>query len=161
MTVGHVTQMNTFKPRPEENLMSYDPENIFAKILRGDFPAHKIYEDEMAIAILDIMPQAAGHTLVIPKAASRNLFDADAATLEKIMPVIQKIARTLKICFKADGVHIQQFNEAAAGQTVFHLHFHIIPRHDGVSVKPHTGEMEDQDVLVAHAEKIKAALATG
>ncbi len=139
--------------------MSYDPDNIFAKILSGDFPAHKVYEDDVAIAILDIMPQAAGHTLVIPKAASRNLLDADANDLAQMMPTVQKIAHAVKTAFAADGVHLQQFNEAAAGQTVFHLHFHVIPRHDGVAVKPHSGDMEDQDVLVAHAEKIKAALA--
>jgi len=140
--------------------MSYDPDNIFAKILRGEFPAHKVYEDEVAIAILDIMPQAPGHTLVIPKFQSRNLLDADAQDLGKVMPVIQKIARALKTSFDADGVHIQQFTDAAAGQTVYHLHFHIIPRHDGVTVKPHTGDMEVQEVLTAHAEKIKSALAT-
>lgn len=139
--------------------MSYDPDNIFGKIINGDFPAHKVYEDEVAIAILDIMPQAAGHTLVIPKAPSRNLLDADPAAVQKVIPVIQKIARALKTSFSADGIHIQQFNEAAAGQTVFHLHFHVIPRHEGLAVKPHTGEMEDQDVLKAHAAKIKAALA--
>ena len=141
--------------------MSYDPDNIFAKILAGDFPAHKVYEDDVAIAIMDIMPQAAGHTLVIPKAPSRNLLDADTESLAVVMPVVQKLANAIKKAFNADGVHIQQFNEAAAGQTVFHLHFHVIPRHDGVAVKPHTGEMEDQDVLVANAEKIRAALATG
>jgi len=139
--------------------MSYDPDNIFAKILSGDFPAYKVYEDDVAIAILDIMPQAAGHTLVIPKSASRNLLDADADALSKVMPVIQKIAHAVNSAFAADGVHIQQFNEAAAGQTVFHLHFHVIPRHDGVGIKPHTGEMEDQDVLATHAQKIKDALA--
>lgn len=139
--------------------MTYDPDNIFAKMIRGDFPAHKVYEDDVAIAILDIMPQAAGHTLVIPKAASRNVLDADPDALAKLMPVIQKIARAVKTAFSADGVHVQQFNEAAAGQTVFHLHFHIIPRNEGVAVKPHTGEMEDQDVLKAQAEKLKAVLA--
>ena len=138
--------------------MPYDPDNIFAKILSGDFPAHKVYEDDVAIAILDIMPQAAGHTLVIPKSASRNLLDADVEALSKLMPVIQKISHAVKSAFAADGIHIQQFNEAAAGQTVFHLHFHIIPRHDGVRIKPHSGEMEDQDVLAAHAQKIKDAL---
>lgn len=139
--------------------MSYDPDNIFAKILSGDFPAHKVYEDDVAIAILDIMPQAAGHTLVIPKSASRNLLDADPDALGQLMPVIQKIAHAVKTAFTADGVHLQQFNEAAAGQTVFHLHFHVIPRHDGVRPKPHTSEMEDQNVLSEHAQKIKDVLA--
>ncbi|MCH9765505.1 MAG: HIT family protein [Alphaproteobacteria bacterium] len=139
--------------------MSYDADNIFAKIIAGEFPAHKVYEDETAIAILDIMPQAAGHTLVIPKAPSRNLLDAKEDDLARLMPVVQKIARAAKDAFSADGIHIQQFNEAAAGQTVFHLHFHIIPRHEGVAIRPHSGEMENQDTLAAHSEKLKAAIA--
>lgn len=139
--------------------MSYDPDNIFAKILTGDFPAHKVYEDDTAIAILDIMPQADGHTLVIPKSASRNLLDADTGDLARVMPAVQKVARAVKSAFDADGVHIQQFNESAAGQTVFHLHFHVIPRHEGVGIRPHSGEKADPDKLAAHAEKLKAALA--
>lgn len=138
--------------------MSYDPDNIFAKMISGDIPCHKVYEDDDAIAILDIMPQAPGHTLVIPKVPSRNLLDADASALGKVMPAIQKIARAVKTAFGADGVHIQQFNEPAAGQTVFHLHFHVIPRHDGVGVKPHAGKKADPEELTVHAEKIKAAL---
>lgn len=141
-----------------ETDMSYDPDNIFAKIIAGEFPSQKVYEDEVAVAILDIMPQAPGHTLVIPKAPSRNVLDADPDDLARLIPVVQKLARAVKSAFDADGVHIQQFNEAAAGQTVFHLHFHVIPRHDGVAAKPHTGEMEDQTVLASHAEKIKSAL---
>lgn len=138
--------------------MSYDPDNIFAKIIAGDFPSHKVFENDDAIAILDIMPQAPGHTLVIPKAPSRNFLDADVTALSKTIPVIQTIARAVKSAFDADGVHIQQFNEAAAGQTVFHLHFHIIPRHDGAELKRHSDKPEDQDVLAKHAEKIRAAL---
>ena len=138
--------------------MSYQADNIFAKILSGDFPAHKVYEDDIAIAILDVMPQAPGHTLVIPKAPSRNLLDAKVEDLSRLMPIIQKLAQAVKTAFSADGVHIQQFNEAAAGQTVYHLHFHIIPRHDGIPAKAHSGTMEDPDVLTAHAAKLKAAL---
>ena len=137
---------------------AYDPNNIFAKILKGEIPSVKLYEDEDTLAFMDVMPQATGHLLVIPKSGSRNLLDADPAVLSKLMPVVQKLAVAAKEAFDADGVSVAQFNEAAAGQTVYHLHFHVIPRHDGVPLKPHTGKMEDIEVLKANAEKIKAAL---
>jgi histidine triad (HIT) family protein len=136
----------------------YDTQNIFAKILRGEVPSTRVYEDDAVVAFMDVMPQGPGHTLVVPKAASRNLLDADAATLGRMMVVVQKIARAVKAAFGADGVTIMQFNEPASGQTVFHLHVHVIPRFDGVPLKGHTGEMEDADVLRAHGEKIRAAL---
>ena len=137
---------------------AYDSNNIFAKILRGEIPSHRVYEDDDALVIMDAMPQAPGHTLVIPKASSRNLLDADPATLSKVMPIVQKIANAAQEAFEADGVFIAQFNEPAAGQTVFHLHFHVIPRHAANPLKPHSGQMEDGAVLAANAEKIKAAL---
>lgn len=137
----------------------YDSGNIFAKILRGEFPSFRVYEDDDTVAFMDVMPQANGHTLVVPKAPSRNLLDADPAALAKLLPVVQKVAQAAKTAFAADGITIMQFNEAPAGQTVFHLHFHIIPRHDGVGLKTHSGRMEDQKVLAANAEKLKAALA--
>ncbi|WP_160004323.1 HIT family protein [Rhizobium sp. 18055] len=137
---------------------AYDGNNIFAKILRGEIPSHKVYEDEHTLAFMDVMPQAPGHVLVVPKAASRNLLDADPAALMQAIPVVQKIANAVKDAFDADGVFVCQFNEPAAGQTVFHLHFHIIPRHDGAALKPHSGQMEDGAVLAANAEKIKAEL---
>lgn len=137
---------------------AYDPNNIFAKILKGEIPSVKLYEDEDTLAFMDVMPQATGHLLVIPKAGSRNLLDADPAVLSKLIPVVQKLAVAAKEAFDADGVFIAQFNEPAAGQTVYHLHFHVIPRHDGVPLKPHSGKMEDIDVLKANAEKIKAVL---
>lgn len=137
---------------------AYDSTNIFAKILRGEIPSHRIYEDEHTVAFMDVMPQAPGHVLVVPKAASRNLLDADPATLAQTIPVVQKIANAVKEAFDADGVFVCQFNEPAAGQTVFHLHFHVIPRHEGVAMKPHSGKMEDNAVLAANAEKIKAEL---
>ncbi len=137
---------------------AYDPNNIFAKILKGEIPSVKLYEDDDTLAFMDVMPQATGHLLVIPKAGSRNLLDADPAVLSKLIPVVQKLAVAAKEAFDADGVFIAQFNEPAAGQTVYHLHFHVIPRHDGVPLKPHSGKMEDIDVLKANAEKIKAAL---
>jgi histidine triad (HIT) family protein len=137
---------------------TYDDNNIFAKILRGEIPALKVYEDDDTLAFMDVMPQSAGHTLVIPKAPSRNLLDADPAVLSKTIPVVQKIAVAAKKSFAADGIQLAQFNEPASGQTVYHLHFHIIPRFEGVALKPHTGKMEDMEVLKAHAEKLKAAL---
>ncbi|MBY5338185.1 HIT family protein [Rhizobium laguerreae] len=138
---------------------AYDDSNIFAKILRGEIPSHRVYEDEHTVAIMDVMPQAPGHVLVVPKAASRNIFDADPATLTRAITVVQKVANAVKDVFDADGVFIAQFNEPAAGQTVFHLHFHVIPRLEGTALKPHSGKMEDGAVLAANAEKIRAALA--
>jgi histidine triad (HIT) family protein len=139
--------------------MSYDANNIFARILRGELPAVKVYEDPEAIAFMDIMPQAPGHTLVVPRAPSRNLLDAAPETLAKVMPIVQRLARAVKSAFAADGVTIMQFNEAAGGQTVYHLHVHVIPRHDGVPLAKHSGGMEKPEVLEAHAAKIRAALA--
>lgn len=139
-------------------MTAYDPNNIFAKILAGTIPSVKLYEDEDTLAFMDVMPQAPGHLLVIPKTGSRNLLDADPAVLSKLMPVVQKLAMAAKEAFEADGVFIAQFNEPAAGQTVFHLHFHVIPRHEGVPLMPHAGGMADVEMLKAQAEKIKAAL---
>ncbi len=138
--------------------MSYDPSNIFAKILRGEIPCHKVYEDEATIAFMDVMPQADGHTLVVPKAASRNLLDADPETFDSLMRAVQKVAAAAKAAFAAEGILIKQFNEPAAGQTVFHLHVHILPRHAGVELRPHTGKMADPALLARHAEMIRAAL---
>ncbi|KQV81353.1 HIT family protein [Rhizobium sp. Root1220] len=137
---------------------AYDPSNIFAKILRGEIPSHRVYEDENTVAFMDVMPQAPGHVLVVPKAPSRNLLDSDPAVLALTISVVQKIACAVKDAFDADGVFVCQFNEPAAGQTVFHLHFHVIPRHEGVALKPHSGKLEDNAVLAANAEKIKAEL---
>ena len=140
-------------------MTAYDPGNIFAKILRGEIPSHKVYEDEHALAFMDVMPQANGHTLVIPKIPSRNILDADPATLARLIPVVQKVAIAAKEAFEADGVTVSQFNEPAAGQSVYHLHFHVIPRFEGVPIKRHAGAMEDQDVLTANAQKMRDALA--
>jgi len=138
--------------------MSYDTNNIFAKILRGEIPSHRVYEDEHTIAFMDVMPQANGHTLVIPKTPSRNILDADPETLARLIAVVQKIAVAAKEAFEADGVTVIQFNEQAAGQTVHHLHFHVIPRIEGHPLKPHSGTMEDQGVLAANAQKLRDAL---
>lgn len=138
--------------------MAYDTDNVFAKILRGEIPAHKVLEDDDLIAFMDVMPQAPGHVLVVPKLPSRNLLDADPAVLAKLLPAVQRIARAVKTAFAADGVSVFQYNEAAGGQSVFHLHIHVVPRHDGVPLKPHSGKMEDGQVLAANAEKVRAAL---
>ena len=139
-------------------MSTYDQQNIFAKILRGEIPCTKVYEDEHTIAFMDIMPQADGHTLIVPKNPSVNVLDADAATFGPLFTTVQKIARAVKSGMDADGVVITQFNEAAAGQTVFHLHVHVIPRWEGVALRKHSGAMADSALLQAHAEKIKAAL---
>jgi histidine triad (HIT) family protein len=139
-------------------MTTYDPDNIFAKILRGDIPCHKVYEDDVALVFMDVMPQSPGHTLVVPKTPSRNLLDADPAVLSKILPLVQKIAIAAKAAFNADGISVWQFNEPASGQTVFHLHYHVIPRYEGQPLRAHAGKMEDPEVLKANAAKLKAAL---
>lgn len=137
---------------------SYDDSNVFAKILRGELPAERLYEDEHTLVIMDIMPRGDGHCLVIPKAASRNILDVELDSLAAVMATTQRMARAVIKAFGADGVTIQQFNESAGGQVVFHLHVHVIPRFDGVAMKPHTGTMEDMGVIKTNAEKIRAAL---
>ncbi len=137
--------------------MSYDPDNIFAKILRGELHCHKIYEDDDTFVFLDIMPRADGHMLVIPKTACRNVLDASADQLTACIATTQKMAQTAMRAFEADGITLQQFNEGPGGQEVFHLHFHILPRHDGISLRP-PGQMADQNDLKQHAEKLRSAL---
>ncbi|MEI9413641.1 HIT family protein [Mesorhizobium sp. B2-5-4] len=137
---------------------AYDTDNIFAKILRGEIPSHRIYEDEAVVAFMDVMPQGPGHTLVMPKVPSRNLLDADPSTFGPLFTVVQKVARAVRKAFDADGVTVMQFNEPASGQTVYHLHVHVIPRFDSIPLKPHTGAMENPEVLARNADKIRAAL---
>jgi histidine triad (HIT) family protein len=139
-------------------MSSYDPNNVFAKILRGELPAHKVYEDDRAFAFLDIMPRAPGHTLVIPKASARNILDVKPDDLAHLMLVVQKIARASMTVFSADGVTVQQVNEPAGGQDAFHLHVHVIPRKEGVQLKPPASCKEDAAVLSGHALKLAAAL---
>ena len=143
---------------PKEETMTYDNDNVFAKILRGELPAHKAFEDSDTLVIMDIMPRLPGHCLVIPKTPCRNILDASPEQLNACMATTQKVARAAMTAFGAPGVTVQQFNESAGGQVVFHLHFHILPRHDGIPIGPHTGQMEDDAVLAANAEKIKKAL---
>ena len=140
------------------NTVPYDKDNIFAKILRGELPCHKIYEDEHTFAFMDIMPRADGHCLVVPKAPARNILDVSAQDLTHVMATVQHLSKAVMQAFNADGVTLQQFNEPAGGQIVFHLHVHILPRFVGVKLKPHTGEMEDPNVLAENAEKIREAL---
>ncbi|MCA3564335.1 MAG: HIT family protein [Methylocystis sp.] len=138
---------------------AYDPNNIFAKILRGEIPAHKVYEDDAVLAFMDIMPRGDGHTLVIPKLPARNILDIDPAALAQLIQAVQNVALGVKAAMGADGVTIQQFNEPAGGQVVFHIHFHVIPRFEGIPMRPHSGDMAPPEVLAAHAAKIRAVLA--
>ena len=139
--------------------MPYDPNNIFAKILRGELPCHKVYEDDKAFAFLDIMPRTPGHTLVLPKAAARNILDVGADDFAHVAKVAQKIAKAAMTAFAADGITIQQFNEGPGGQVVFHLHMHVIPRKAGTPMKPPASEKEKPEALAEHARKLAAALA--
>jgi histidine triad (HIT) family protein len=143
----------------EQCMRSYDANNIFAKILRGELPAHKVYEDDETLAFMDIMPRCEGHTLVMPKNPARNLLDANPAQLSACMKTVQKVSLAIMKAFNADGITLQQFNEQAGGQVVFHLHFHVLPRREGVTLGPHTSKMEKPEVLAQNAEKIKRALA--
>ena len=138
--------------------MAYDNDNIFAKILRGEIPAHTVYEDEHTLAFMDVMPQSPGHTLVIPKSPAENLFDLDPAAGAAVLATVQKVAAAVRDAMQADGIMLNQFNGPAAGQTVFHFHMHIVPRFDSVALRRHSGGMEDPGVLAGHAEKIRAAL---
>ncbi len=138
--------------------MTYDPNNIFAKILRGEIPCHKIYEDEHTLAFMDVMPQVEGHCLVVPKAPSRGLLDADPNVLAHVMATVQKVAAAAVKATGADGFQIRQYNEAAGGQTVFHLHFHILPMKEGVGLKPHSGKMADHSELAVMVAKFAAQL---
>ena len=140
---------------------SYDPNNIFAKILRGELPSYKIYEDDKALAFLDIMPRAPGHALVLPKAPARNILDVGADDLAHVMKVAQRIAQASVKAFDAHGVTIQQFNEGAGGQVVFHLHVHVIPRKTGEAMKPPASAKEKPEVLAEQAKKLAAAIAGG
>ena len=137
---------------------AYDETNIFAKILRGELPCHKVYEDDVAMAFMDVMPQADGHVLVLPKSPARNILDADPTMLGKLIARVQKIALAVKEALAADGLTILQYNEPAGGQTVFHLHFHIIPRWEDVELRPHTRVPEKAEVLEALRAKIAAAI---
>jgi histidine triad (HIT) family protein len=150
--------MKTFR-RSWKMSVAYDPNNIFAKILRGEIPCEKVFEDEAVIAFMDVMPRADGHVLVVPKTPARGLFDVSPEALSALILRVQKIARAVKAAMGAEGVTLHQFNEPAGGQTVFHMHFHVIPRWEGVGLRGHAAAMADSAALKPHAEKIRAALA--
>ena len=137
---------------------NYDPDNIFAKILRGEMPCVKVYEDDNILSFMDVFPQSEGHTLVIPKAPSRNLLETNAKDIGRLFGAVQRITKAVETALKPDGITITQFNGAPAGQTVFHTHVHIIPRYEGIALGTHGGGMADMDELKALAEKISAAL---
>ncbi len=137
---------------------AYDANNIFAKIIHGEMPSYKVYENDKVMAFLDIMPRAPGHTLVLPKAPARNILDIAPDDLIAVALAAQKVAKAVVTVFNADGVTVQQFNEGAGGQVVFHLHLHVIPRKNGVPMKPPASEKEKPDVLSNHALKLAAAL---
>jgi histidine triad (HIT) family protein len=142
-------------------MTAYDNNNVFAKILRGEFPCYKVYEDDHVLAFLDIMPRAPGHTLVIPKTPARNLLDVKPDDLAHVAHAAQKIARAAMTAFKADGITLQQFSEPAGGQVVFHLHMHVMPRHDGIALLPPASRKEDVKVLEDNATKLIAVLKGG
>lgn len=139
--------------------MSYDSNNIFARILRGEIPAYKVYEDERTLAFMDVMPQSDGHTLVVPKYSAANLFELPAAQLQSLIAITQKVAVAARQAFSADGITLMQFNGEAAGQTVFHIHFHVVPRYRGREMILHGRTMADAALLQANAQKLKAVLA--
>ena len=139
----------------------YDPNNIFAKILRGEIPAFRVFEDQNTLAFMDVMPQSDGHTLVIPKVSARNFLDIDPQALAELIKATQHVAKAVQTAFNPDGMRIIQFNEAAAGQTVFHIHFHIVPCYEGQSLKGHSRDMADKSVLADHAERVRKALSGG
>ena len=138
-------------------MTAYDDENIFAKILRGEIPNFTVFEDEHTLCFMDIMPRSDGHCLVIPKTPCRNILDASDAQLAAVMSTVKKVSNAAKAAFDADGITIQQYNEAAGGQEVFHLHVHIHPRHTGVQMRA-PGTMGDMDAIKRHADAIIAAL---
>jgi histidine triad (HIT) family protein len=138
--------------------MSYDTDNIFARILRGEAPAFKVYETDDALAFMDVMPQVPGHTLVIPKDGAVGIHDVDPVMLGSTIQAAQTVAAAVKLAFDAPGIMIAQLNGEAAGQTVFHLHFHILPRFNGVEFKLHARDMEDFAILESHAEQIRSFL---
>jgi histidine triad (HIT) family protein len=137
---------------------TYDPKNVFAAILKGQLPCHKVYEDELTLAFMDIMPRSDGHVLVIPKAPSRNLLDIEPEDLAAVARTIKKVALAAKDTMNADGITIVQANETAGGQVVFHTHFHVLPRWNGIALRPPAQEMAKPDVLATQAEQMRQTL---
>jgi histidine triad (HIT) family protein len=142
-------------------MTAYDPDNIFAKILRGEIPSETVYEDEHTLVIMDIMPRTTGHALVLPKAPSRNILDIAPDDLSACLSTVQKVARAARDAFGADGLTIQHFVEPPGGQMVFHTHWHVLPRFEGVPLRPHSGEKAPEEEIKANAEKLRTALSAG
>jgi histidine triad (HIT) family protein len=138
--------------------MAYDTSNVFARILRGEIPAHKVHEDAHTLAFMDVMPQADGHTLVIPKAAAENILEVPPEALAATILTTQRVARAVQRAFAAPGILVAQLNGSAAGQSVFHLHFHVVPRHAGLDLRFHARDMADPKILAEHAARVRAAL---
>ena len=138
--------------------MTYDPNNIFAKILGGQIPSVKVYEDDKTLAFMDVMPEAEGHVLVIPKEGAENILDLSPAGLAALMATTQKVAKAVDKALAPDGILLKQYNRAAAGQSVFHVHFHIVPRWEGVPMAPHGKVMVQAAQLEPIAAKIRRAL---
>jgi histidine triad (HIT) family protein len=138
--------------------MSYDDSNVFARILRGEIPSHTVYEDEHTLAFMDVMPQVDGHTLVIPKAPAENIHDLPPPALAATILITQRVANAVKQAFDSPGILIAQLNGKAAGQSVFHIHFHVLPRHDGFDLRFHAREMADHRLLAEHARRVRAVL---
>ncbi len=150
----------SFPRRPMETAMPYvyEPDNIFAKILRGEAPCVRVFEDNHALAFMDVMPRAEGHALCIPKVPVRNLFDIAPDELARFMPSVRRLALAAKAGLAAEGISVMQFNESAGGQMVFHLHFHILPRWTGVDLRPPGGPFQRAEQLEPIAARIRAAL---
>ena len=168
MSAGAISHSQPLQPKPLDNSINeicnrmsdqaYDTDNVFAKILRGEMPAQVVFEDDYSFAFMDIMPQTDGHTLVIPKDPTPNLFSADPAILGHTMGTVQAVAKAVQAAFEAPGIMIAQLNGAAAGQTVFHLHFHVLPRYQGVDFGAHSHDMADMALLAEHAARIRQHL---
>ena len=138
--------------------MAYDESNIFAKILRGEMPAHVVLEEEHCMAFMDVMPQSPGHTLIIPRERAENLFDLDDEAVSRLAVTTRRVARAVKSAFEPGGIMIMQLNGADAGQSVFHIHFHVIPRYDGEGLRLHARSMAEPETLADHARRIRAHL---
>ena len=138
--------------------MPYDPGNIFAKIIRGEIPCVKVFEDAATLAFMDVMPEADGHVLVLPKEAAQDILDLSADGLAAMMATVQKVAKAVDKALTPDGILLKQYNRAPAGQSIFHVHFHVLPRWEGVALAPHGKVMVEATRLEPVAAKIRAAL---
>ena len=144
--------------RATGEMMAYDRNNIFAGILRGEIPCVKVFEDARTLAFMDVMPEAEGHVLVVPKEDAQDILDLSADGLAAMMATVQRVARAVDKALAPDGILLKQYNRAPAGQSIFHVHFHIVPRWEGVALAPHGKVMVDAATLEPIAAKIRSAL---